>query len=105
MRYTDELKNCLRNRPLMPPLPEDAEKDWTDVDSGIKMPLLCCSFSGCSWALDDKAPRLTPMKHLTLENAMTEHLLKCHRDKFPFCDDDAEGQRKMYAYHTGGSGT
>ena len=93
MRYTDELKNCLRNRPLVPPLPEDAEKDWTDVDSGIKMPLLHCSFSECSWTLDDKDSRLRPMGHLTLEKALTDHLRKCHRDKFPFCEDDAEGGR------------
>jgi hypothetical protein len=42
---------CLRDRPLLPADPTDPEsvRSWTDVDSGVRLPLVHCAFKGCPW--------------------------------------------------------
>ena len=42
------LARILRERPLLPPDPEDPTKDFTDITSGIEYPLYHCAFIGCT---------------------------------------------------------
>ena len=44
-----ELAARLRDRPLPPPCPDNAEKSWTDASSGVKLPIAHCAFRGCPW--------------------------------------------------------
>ena len=44
----------LRQRPLLPPHPDDPTQDYTDYTSGIAFPRGHCAFSGCRWT-DDSA--------------------------------------------------
>ena len=48
-RACARLARALRSRPTMPADPCDADKSWTDVASGAKLPLYCCAFRGCTW--------------------------------------------------------
>ena len=47
----ENISTFLRDRPLVPSDPTDAEsvRSWMDVDSGVRLPLVHCAFKGCSW--------------------------------------------------------
>ena len=45
----DHIKHQLRARPLLPPHPNNAHEDFTEVNSGIMLPMAHCAFAGCSW--------------------------------------------------------
>ena len=36
--------------PVLPPLPDDASKSWTDVLSGVALPMCHCAVRNCGWA-------------------------------------------------------
>ena len=48
----ERIAQLLRKRPLLPPHPDDAREDWTDVDSGVAFPRAHCAFSNCRWTSD-----------------------------------------------------
>ena len=39
----------LRERPLLPPHPQDASTPWPDTTSGIAFPICHCAAQGCAW--------------------------------------------------------
>ena len=43
----DKVASRLRARPLLPPDPTNAKKDWTDVKSGVAFPRAHCAFQEC----------------------------------------------------------
>jgi hypothetical protein len=45
----DALAKELRDKPLLPPHPENAQESWVDTTSGIALPLCHCAFRGCPW--------------------------------------------------------
>ncbi|CAK9024343.1 ATP-dependent DNA helicase [Durusdinium trenchii] len=51
LRQVREIATMLRDRPLFPADPADAEalRSWVDVDSGIRLPLAHCAFRRCRW--------------------------------------------------------
>ena len=49
-----ELSRHLRERPLLPPHPLDATQPWTDVSSGVALPLWHCAFSRCGEVFTDE---------------------------------------------------
>ena len=51
-----ELAHHLRERPLLPPHPLDSTQPWTDVDSGVALPLWHCAFSRCGEVFADEEP-------------------------------------------------
>ena len=42
----------LRERPLLPPCPEDASRPWPEVNSGIAFPICHCAVRDCAWVSD-----------------------------------------------------
>ena len=48
-RRARRLAGKLRDRPLLPPDPEDARSSWLDVHSGVKLPVAHCAFIRCTW--------------------------------------------------------
>ena len=46
------LASRLRDRPLLPPHPQDATRSWLEVSSGVKLPAAHCAFAGCAWTGD-----------------------------------------------------
>ena len=67
----DVVKSLLRARPLLPPHPEDADRDYIDVESGVNFPLLHCAIKGCSWTADSLSPELS--LELTLRRHVQTH--------------------------------
>ena len=45
----EALAELLRDRPLLPPVPGDGSRSWTEVDKGICLPVCHCAFKGCLW--------------------------------------------------------
>ena len=43
------LVQFLRERPLLPPDPNDATRSWEGPMDGLKFPTAHCAFSGCAW--------------------------------------------------------
>ena len=39
----------MRQKPLLPPDPCNAEESWTDISRGIALPVCHCAFTGCTW--------------------------------------------------------
>ena len=70
----EALAGSLRQRPLLPPHPEDATRDWTDVASGVRLPRLHCAIAGCPWTGGGT--------QLPLEEAIGNHLLEAHHALF-----------------------
>ena len=64
----DRIALLLRNHPLLPPAPGNAEQSFTDVHSGVCFPIMHCAFRGCTWALQNQT---NPYDNL-------EARLKCH---------------------------
>ena len=67
-----KLSERLRDRPLMPPHPQDATRSWTDVRSGVKLPVAHCAFIGCAWTGNSS-------------NEINAHVLHAHRADFESC--------------------
>ena len=67
----DVVKSLLRARPLLPPHPEDAGRDYTNVESGLNFPLAHCAIKGCAWTLD----ALSPKSSLSLEQEIQKHVV------------------------------
>ena len=42
----------LRRRPLLPPFPNDATRDWTEVSGGVALPRAHSAFKNCTWTCD-----------------------------------------------------
>ena len=72
LRQVREIATMLRDRPLFPADPADAEalRSWVDVDSGIRLPLAHCAFRCCRWIGAD----LEELQH---------HLCQSHGDCLP----------------------
>ena len=70
----EALAGSLRQRPLLPPHPEDATRDWTDVASGVRLPRLHCAIAGCPWTGGGT--------QLPQEEAIGNHLLETHHALF-----------------------
>ncbi len=68
----------LRDYPLLPPDGRDSSfcKSFTNVDSGMRMPLLHCGFRECPWSCD---PLM--QGHFSLEQCLYEHLGAEHRSQ------------------------
>ena len=49
----DTLSKHMRQRPLLPPHPNDANESWLEADSGIAFPVCHCAFKGCAWVSDE----------------------------------------------------
>jgi len=45
----ERLAHHLREKPLLPPMPEQPMESWTDVKSGVNFPVCHCAFKGCAW--------------------------------------------------------
>lgn len=72
----ENLAKSLRGRPTLPADPNDASRSWKDLKTGIALPLVSCSFAGCSW-------------HGETDAALRAHLLSDHAAQFrPACGED-----------------
>ena len=63
------LAQHLRDRPLLPPHPQDANLSWENVDDGIQLPLWHCAFKGCPEVFES-------------ETDLADHLKKLHANTF-----------------------
>ena len=73
-----KLAESLRDRPTLPADPKDKNKSWTDLESGIALPVVSCSFSGCSW-------------HGDKEDEFEDRLKNDHSETFrETCGDDED---------------
>ena len=74
----EKLAGSLRDRPTLPADPKDTSKSWTDLKSGIALPVVSCSFSGCSW-------------HGETDDQLKDHLVDDHYETFrKTCGDEEE---------------
>ena len=74
----EKLAGSLRDRPTLPADPKDTSKSWTDLKSGIALPVVSCSFSGCSW-------------HGETDDELKAHLVDDHYETFrKTCGDEEE---------------
>jgi hypothetical protein len=61
-----ELLACeLRDRPLLPPCPEDPSTPWHETISGIAFPTCHCAFLNCDWVSD-----CMPCAHRSAETSL-----------------------------------
>ena len=67
----DLIAELLREHPLLPPRPGNAEQSYTEVNSGVCFPILHCAFRGCSWSVREEP---NPYSHVdkTVENHVRE---------------------------------
>ncbi len=49
MDRIERLASELRDRPLLPPMPDDASKPWQECTSGIAFPTCHCAVQNCGW--------------------------------------------------------
>ena len=63
------LAQHLRDRPLLPPHPQEASQSWTEVETGIELPLWHCAFEGCKGCF-------------MTEGALGKHLMMTHATVF-----------------------
>ena len=83
LEIIDRLKLHLRSRPLMPCDPVDHTVGYSRIQSGIKLPLLHCAFSNCTWTADYKDPNMPDtLSHWALEWCLFLHLMEQHRPAF-----------------------
>ena len=61
----EDLAKSLRGRPTLPADPSDTSRSWEDLKTGIALPEVSCSFTGCSW-------------HGEADAALRAHLLSDH---------------------------
>ena len=79
-----ELAKSLRSRPTLPADPEDASKSWEDLETGIALPDVSCSFQGCFW-------------HGETDAALEAHVVSDHAASFRrTCGDDDAVWFDMY---------
>ena len=79
-----ELSKSLRDRPTLPADPKDPSKSWVDLKSGIALPVVSCSFKGCSW-------------HGETDAELKAHLVSDHHASLRrTCGDDEEHWFDMY---------
>ena len=66
----EQLATYLRDRPTLPGDPStNFAEPWPDLDSGVRLPFVSCSFKGCKW------------KHHKVAELLL-HLLEAHHDAF-----------------------
>jgi len=68
------LKQHLRQFPLLPPDPANPRLSFTDVQSGIRLPAVHCAIADCSWSSS-----LPTGRHWEMEEALMSHLWQAHR--------------------------
>ena len=79
-----EFAKSLRSRPTLPANPKDASKSWEDLKTGIALPEVTCSFSGCLW-------------HGETDKALEDHVVEIHAALFrQACGDDDKVWFDMY---------
>ena len=74
----EDLAKNLRRRPTLPAHPDDASKSWEDLETGIALPEVSCSFTDCLW-------------HGEAEAALRVHLLRDHASALRRACGDEEG--------------
>ena len=74
----------MRARPILPALEEDPIGSWMETDTGIRLPLYSCPFSGCCYSTDD---RLDFLLHLGGRDGVSPHCAAiediCGKDRAP----------------------
>ena len=79
-----ELAKSLRGRPTLPADPKDASRSWEDLETGIALPEVTCSFKGCFW-------------HGETDAALETHVVSDHAASFRrTCGDDDAVWFDMY---------
>ena len=68
----DALAQELRDKPLLPPHPQDPNTPWLDATSGIALPICHCAFLGCSWV----SPR-SPCRAASASGSMWQGSKSC----------------------------
>ena len=78
LQIINSIAKHLRRYPLLPCDGTDPNKmrDFTDVNSGQRLPLLHCGFQGCSWTSE---PGWEPQLHWDREQKLFVHLREKHR--------------------------
>ena len=69
----DHIASLLRDHPLLPPAPGNAEQSFTDVQSGVSFPIMHCAFRGCTWAIQNETNA-----YKNLEASLKFHLEHTH---------------------------
>ena len=83
----EKLAALLRARPLLPGNPATGFKEpWTDIDAGLRFPLVTCAFCGCGWK----------GKH---EEELSLHLLTTHMDTFKSIVERAPSHNYVAYYY------
>ena len=81
----DVVKSLLRARPLLPPDPQDPNRDYVDVQSGINFPLAHCAVKGCSWT-KDTLERNFP----TVESMIRRHVHEVHASEMQLSSENPD---------------
>ena len=79
LRRFDRLATKLRARPLLPPVPGNANESYSEITSGIKLPNMHCAFAGCSWVI---AQDHAVDAKVSYYHELHCHLTREHRDEF-----------------------
>ena len=74
LEYIEELKEHLREYPLLPPEARDARASHLEVDSGQRMPMCHCAFKGCGASTTE----FPDDQHWACEKWLFDHLMECH---------------------------
>ena len=74
LQYIEELKEHLREYPLLPPEAHDASASHMEVDSGQRIPMCHCAFKGCGAS----TTRFPDNQHWGGEKWLFDHLMECH---------------------------
>lgn len=51
-RRARDVSMLLREKPLLPADPCNTQQSFLDVDTGVRLPLLHCAFTNCTWTCD-----------------------------------------------------
>ena len=90
----DRLAAHLRQHPLLPLDPRSPGDAYTDIDSGVRLPLLHCGFKDCTWTRDVSGPDDGLLLHWGPEWTLFTHLVDKHgdefREEFELCGIEAE---------------
>ena len=94
-----DISSKLRARPLLPPDPKNAGKDYTDVHSGIAFPRYHCAFKYCGWTCDQACDGEEELKrHLRadhLEISDWDHEAFDWRDAFLQHREEDTGEKDL----------
>ena len=69
------LASHLRAYPLLPPSAQEGGTDFTDVDSGVRLPTCHCAFRGCQATTSESFEE----EHWGMEKWLFDHLMQVHR--------------------------